>query len=423
MRSGRTLYRHTTLKFANDLDPGVRGLIALRLARSIGQGALVVDLALYLKALGWSATVIGSVLGGTGLLAAGFSLAVGVSSDRLRRRPFLIAAEVLTIACALLALASAHPLVLAPAILLGGFGRGAGGAATFFAPAEQAWLAALVPPRARGRVYSLNVAAGLFGMAAGAVLAVLPELLAPLLGAIASYRVLFLIPLAASCVNLVVLSRLPERRPPPAPEREAAARRVVHRRENWLLARLVGLNSVNGIAIGLIGPLITYWFAVRFHVGPAAIGPLMAVTFAVTAVAALGTGRLTDRFGVVPAVVWLRSLAVVLLALLPFMPVYPAAALLYAARSALNRGSVGARQALVVSLVRDERRGFAASLNAASFQFAQSAGPAAAGALLDSGLLMAPFLIAAGLQAAYALGYYLAFRRHDPARAIEAESS
>lgn len=396
------------------LDPVARRLIGLRVARSVGQGALVVDLALYLKALGWSGMEIGSTLAGAGLVAATFSMVIGVASDRIGRRGFLVAAEILTICCAVAALVSATPVVLVAAILLAGFGRGINGAASFFGPAEQAWLAAVVAERERGHVYSLNLAGGSMGMAVGAGLAALPELLAPTLGTQWAFRVLFLVPVVGSLVNLALLTRLREstRRVVATPKAEQPHRRI----ENRALAWLAGLNGINGFAIGLTTPLLSYWFAVRFGIGPAAIAPFMGAMFLASGVASIFTGRLTRRIGVVPAVVSVRSLGVLLLVVVPVAPVYALAAGAFALRSALNRGSIGARQALAVSLVADERRGFAASLNAASFQYAMAAGPALAGALLDAGFLMIPFFLAATLQAIYVAGYGLAFRRHDPVR-------
>lgn len=402
------------MRFWHRIDPVARRLIGLRTARSLGQGALVVDLALYLKALGWSGLAIGGTLAGTGLMAATLSMAVGVASDRSQRRGFLIAAEALTIACACAALATSNPWVLVPAIMFAGFGRGANGAASFFGPAEQAWLATVVHAPERGYVYSLNLAAGSTGMAVGAGLAALPELLAPTLGIGWAFRILFLVPLAGALVNLVSLAGLREapREIPPVRKTHKPRRR----RENRSLAWLAGLNSINGLGIGLISPLLSYWFAVRFGIGPAAIAPFMAAMFLTAGIASVVVGLLTKRIGVVPAVVSVRLLGVLLLVLVPVAPVYALAAGAYALRSALNRGSVGARQALVVSLVGDRRRGFAVSLNAASFQYAQAVGPAISGALLDIGYLLVPFFMAAVLQAAYVGGYWWAFRHHDPAK-------
>lgn len=173
----------------------------------------------------------------------------------------------------------------------------------------------------------------------------------------------------------------------------------------------MALNAVNGFAIGLIGPLMPYWFHLRFGVGPAAIAPAMAVVFAITAGASLLAGRLTERIGLVSSVVKLRLIGLALLLLLPLVPWYSLAALIYILRSAANRSSVGARQAVVVSLVQDERRGFAVSLNAASFVLPQALGPTLGGYFLDGGFLVLPFYIAALLQGGYIWGYWRAFRR------------
>jgi MFS family permease len=70
-----------------DLHPTTLRLLLARTLRSVGQGALVVDFALYLNALHWSAAAIGLVLSGGGLFGAALSLLVGSASDRLRRKP------------------------------------------------------------------------------------------------------------------------------------------------------------------------------------------------------------------------------------------------------------------------------------------------------------------------------------------------
>jgi len=134
----------------------------------------VVDFALYLHALGWSSGAIGMVLGASSMVGAALSLMVGTSSDRLRRKPFLLLYEAVVLLGSLAALASANPLVLGGAAILCGFGRGAGGAAGPFSPAEQAWLAEEVVAERRGQVYSLNAALGFFGMGLGALGASLP---------------------------------------------------------------------------------------------------------------------------------------------------------------------------------------------------------------------------------------------------------
>lgn len=422
------------------LSPNARRLIGARAARSLGQGALVVDFTLYLHVLDWSGAAIGSLLMASLLLGAALTLAVGPLSDRLGRKAFLIAYEGVQLIAAGLALTSSAVLPLTVAAVLGNFGLGANGSAGPFGPAEQAWLSQSVRRERFGRVYSFNAAVGFLGMATGAVLAALPGLLQPLLPGALAYRPLFGIVMAGSLVTLVLLSGAQDvprarlqpagaGRPGPAGEpgpvagprpepahADADAEPVLSRRqENGLLAQLVGINALNGVGIGLVGPLIAYWFALHFGVGPARIGPVLAVAFALSSVTSLGTGWLSDRLGVVPAVVWTRLVALALLVALPLSPTYAIAAGLFIARTALNRGTAGARQALSLSLVSPQRRGLAASLNTISMQIPRAVGPAVAGVFFDAGMLALPFFLSAVFQGGYLFAYRRAFSVYAPA--------
>jgi predicted MFS family arabinose efflux permease len=411
------------MKFTN-LHPTTRRLILARSFRSIGQGALVVDMALYLHALGWNGFRIGLVLSAAGLFGAFMSLGVGIASDRMRRRPFLLVYEGIVFVCSMAALFTAGSALLAAVIVIAGFGRGANGAAGPFSPAEQAWLAEEVPAERRGKVYSLNTAFGFFGMGLGALLAVTPAFLgarlaggrAALSAQAAGYRPLFAVVAAATLVNLFLLYGAKEKHGSPGRRgvsKGAPEEAKVRKEENRMLTGLSILNSVNGLAVGFTGPLISYWFALRFGVGPAAIAPVMALTFFITGGAALLTGKLSERIGIVSSVVWARSFGLLLLILLPLAPVFWLASLVFILRSAMNRGSVGARQALTVGLVRDERRGLATSLNAVSMQVPQSVGPSVAGFLFSSGQLEAPFYAGALFQGIYLAAYAWFFRKHN----------
>lgn len=399
------------------LHPSTRRLLLARALRSVGQGALVVDFTLYLNALHWTGVAIGLLLTASGIFGALLSLLIGAASDRIRRKPFLLVYESVALLASLVALSTASPVPLSIVAILGSFGRGANGAAGPFSPAEQAWLAEHVEPRQRGSVYSLNSALGFFGMAAGASMAILPPLWAPLFPGPGSYRPLFLVVTLASCANLWYLSRAEETHR--GTERVDSAslsgreERLVRTAENRVLGKLVFVNAFNGVAVGLTGPLLSYWFARRFGVGPSSIAPVMAATFILTGLSSLLTGRLSLKVGVVQSVVWGRLGGLVLLILLPIVPWFWAAALIYLFRSALNRGTAGARQALTMGLVRDERRGVASSLNAVSFQLPQSIGPTVAGELLSLGFLAVPFYAAAILQGIYLVLYSRIFKKFE----------
>ncbi len=396
------------------LSEEARYLMAMRAVRSVGQGALVVDFALYLHALHWSAPAIGTLFMGALLLSAMMALAVGPLSDRRGRKGFLLAYEWAQILAAGLALGSSNPWILGTAAVLGSFGHGLNGGAGPFAPVELAWLSEFVDAHERARVYSLNTAGGFTGMGIGAVLASLPHFLAPLLPGALSYRPLFALVLLTAVTGLVFLRHIPDECPVPQVQDDRPEGHALTRSENRRLLKLLGINALNGIGIGLMGPLMAYWFAIRFGHGPLSIGPVMGLALFTTAGASLFVGRLTHRFGAVRAILGMRYLGLIVLLILPFAPTFWAAAVLYVLRSALNRGTAGARQALNLGLVRGHRRGLAASLNNVSVQVPRAFGPLVAGLLYHVGFLALPFFIAGGFQALYLVLYRRLFRHLAP---------
>jgi MFS family permease len=390
----------------DDLSPTVLRLIAARGARSFGQGALVAAFALYLHALGWPAPAIGATLSAALVVGAALTITVGPLSDRRGYRRFLLAYEVLQAIAALAALVTAWPPALVVAAIIGGFGRGANGSAGPFGPLEQAWLAHAVPPHRRGAVFSANAAIGFVGMALGALLAGAVALLTGPLGDVLAYRPLFVLSLAGSTAAFVLIRGLRE---PPRGPRAPADRQPGERAENAMLVRLVMANTLNGLGIGMIAPLIAYWFALRFRHGPGSIGPALAASFVLGALGAVLAGRMVRRYGLIRPVVVMRGVALALLVALPLVPAFPLAAALYALRAGFNQGTAGVRQALVVGLAPG-RRGLAASVQNVSIQIPRAVGPLIAGFMLDAGMLRAPFFVAAALQAIYLVLYVRFFR-------------
>ena len=144
------------------LHPATARLLATRMIRSIGQGILVVDFTLYLHAMHWKGSSIGIVLSSAGLFGALLSLIIGVSSDRLRRKPFLLVYQLILIISCIIAMITAQPWLIGVSAVVGGFGRGANGAAGPFSPAEQAWLAENIKPSKRGLIFQHQHSTRLF---------------------------------------------------------------------------------------------------------------------------------------------------------------------------------------------------------------------------------------------------------------------
>lgn len=376
-------------------------LVLLRLLRATVQGALVVDFALYLRGLDWDGRSIGTLLATS--LAAGLAMTAiaGPLSDRIGRRGLMLGFHALLAVAAILAL-MADDITLVIAAILAQYGRSSNGSAGPFGPVEQAWLADLTPAEARRRQFARNSAAGFLGMAVGGLFA-----------AVSPVRMVFIAALLISLAGAAIVVTLPD------PARPAAARRKPvppTEAERAKLRRLAFANMLLGLGTGLTGPLLAYWFAIRFGHGPASIGPVIAASFAAAAGASLLAARLAERLGTLPVVIGMRLAGLAMLLALPFAPGFASAAALTVLRSLCNRGTNGTRQALSVSLVGEARRGTVAALNTLSLALPRVAGPAIAGALFEAGYFRAPFLLAAGFQAAYLAVYAWSFRGEPAAR-------
>ncbi|MCY0901620.1 MAG: MFS transporter [Firmicutes bacterium] len=445
------------------MHPVVKQLLAVRALRSIGQGAMVVDLTLYLKDLHWSGAAIGGVTSAAGLVGAALILVVGILSDRIGRKPFLLIYEALTTISAVVASFTTLGLVLILAIVLAGFGRGQSGAAGPFSPAEQALLARHVARPDRGRVFSLNNAVGFIGMAIGSLLGGLPALLRQTPPLVA-YRPVFWTVAALSMVCVLVISRIREEKIRSLPSEESTGQqglqnsrqidgtgpvpivtieqgqgqgastgafaaqsspqdeeRQIRKQENRSLLTLALVNVLNGLAVGLTGPMMAYWFSLRYGASTAQIGATLSISFLLTGVFSIVSGRMASRIGMVKSVTWMRVLGSAAMLVLPFMPNFALASVLFVVRNAVNRGTQGNRTALGASLTRDKRRGLATSINALSMRLPASIGPTVTGYLFDADLLSLPLILTAVLQLINAGIYQRVFGAYDRKAQVGAE--
>ncbi len=387
-----------------------RRLLLSRLLRSICQGALVVDFVLYLSLLHWNGGSIGALVAASFVVGAILSMIVGPVSDRFGYRRVLVAYEA-AMACAFAAAAlGANPWVLSAAAIFGGFGRGANGAPGCFVPVELAWLAEVVPPSRRAGVYNLNTALGFAGMAAGALLAAGPHLWARWLPGDAAYHPLFWLGGLIAFGNTFLLAGTGESTTPHR-ARSAAAPPLARLSacERQALLKLGVINLFNGLSVGLSGPLIAYWFAAKFRVGPQQIGPVAAIAFLSTALCAAAVARFAARSGAVRSYVRLQWAALILLLFLPIAGDFRSAAVVWIFKFTLERSGAGTMEAVSVGLVNSRRWGLASGLGVATLALPRALGPMLAGHWIAVGTFATPLVLAACLQAVYIVCYRRAY--------------
>jgi predicted MFS family arabinose efflux permease len=173
-------------------------------------------------------------------------------------------------------------------------------------------------------------------------------------------------------------------------------------------------NGVNGLAIGMIGPFMSYWLSRRYDVGPAPIGLLFALInlgSLASTLAAAGVGR---RMGTVRTIAVVRAIGGVLLVPMVLAPSFWLAGAIYFVRMLAQRVGLPLRQSFVQDLAHPDERASMAALSNVPAQATMAGSQALAGYLFDEVSLAAPFELAAVFQCLNAVLYAVLFAWMPP---------
>jgi MFS family permease len=399
-------------------------VLSARVLMSIGRSLAGVVTPIYLALEGFDAFELSEYVMVVALASAVLSALIGTLADRVGRRPFLIAMPMLTAAAgAAFAFFPAHYLLFAMGAL-GSCGRGAGagaGAVGPYQPAESAFVTDGLAPRHRNTAFGRLA----FGSAAGATIGGLLALLvspthAHGSAATAVFRSSFLaiafVSLAAGLLAIGLAEHQQPRTTTPGGRRHPR----FPARSRWLLYRLWVTNTLNGMAIGMFGPFVTYWFFRRFGASAAEVGVLFSVINAITMASTLSAAGLARRFGLVRTVSWVRIVQALLLVPMALSPSFAFAGAVYLVRMVVQRVGLPLRQSYTLGLADVDERAAVAALSNLPSQLAMAGSPLVTGYLFEEASLSLPFEIAAALQFLNASSFWLFFRRHPPEEELAA---
>jgi MFS family permease len=417
----RTTSEHPVADLAVDLSRNVRWLYAGRALRGFSTAFLTVVFPLYLATVGFNSVKVGAVFTVGSLVSAALVVFAGLSGDHFGRKKVLIALGLLG-AAGILALAESSNLALIMvASGFGGVGRGggagSGGAWGPVFPVEQPLLAGSVSHERRTHVFGRISFVGVLAQAAGSLVAFLPtELHRAGWSLVSAYHLVFLIGAGFSLLLALVSLPIKEIRIPvdPTGTKNPAPQRPGGLSTKQLIGRLGLTNLLNGFGFGFLAGLLTYWFHVRYGVGPGEIGILYTVANLAAALPYLGAARITRRLGgAVLTVTITRAVSVGLLVALAVMPSFWLAALMFTLRTVVFSLGLPARQSYIMGVADESRRGTVAAMGSLPSQLSATVSPVIGGVLMES-LLAAPLFAAAFFIAANTVAYYFAFRHAPP---------
>ena len=404
---------------SGQLQRDVLVLMASRGVRAFAFSYLSVVFAIYLNQLGFSTVTVGLVFS-TGYATSALLTAVwGFLADRYGRKNILILLAVLTIISNLLYLFFSHLIFILIAESIAAVGVGSSGAGGQgggpFNPVEQALLAEKCTPENRNRIFATNACVGSIMGSLGALVSGLPQHLQERWGwqPVASYKPLFALTVLLTIGIIFAYASIdehhvPRRHEKHAPKSEPTARRF------GIVTKLALLGMVDNLGGGLVSPLMSYWFFLRFGVELKSLGLTFFLSYILAALSFLVAPVIARRFGVVKTMAVSHGMASLIYIFLPLAPTFVIAAAMTICRSLLAYMDNPLRSSFVMGVVRPEDRGSAAGITNLSRQVPVTVSPTISAYLMQSLSLNVPIFLGGALQFFHDCAFYFIFRNVRP---------
>jgi len=398
----------------NHLSRDVKLIMASRGVRAFGFSYLNVIFAIYLNNLGFSTFTIGIVFSVAYFSGAVLTLVWGFLSDRYGRKRILILLAVLTIVSNGIYIFFSHLIFILLAVIVANVGAGGSGGGGQgggpFNPVEQALLAGKCSPETRNRIFSTNAFVGSIMGSLGALVSGLPQYLQEEWGwePILSYKPLFGLATLFGIALIFVYRAITEEHAPP-PKREK-----ISKKSGAFITKMSLLGFVDNLGAGMVGPLIAYWFFLRFGVELKELGVLFFLSYFFAALSFLTAPIIARYIGVVRTMVFSHALASSLYILLPFAPTFFFAGAMLVIRSFLAYMDNPLRASFTMAMVKANERGSAAGVTSFARIGPFSISPAISAYLMQHFSLTLPMFIGGGLQLIHDFTFYYMFRHVRP---------
>jgi MFS family permease len=385
-------------------------LFAARALRDFGDGFVAVLLPVYLLALGFDPLQVGIIATASLLGSALLTIAIGFLGSRYDQRRLLLAAASLMTATGV-AFTVVHDYALLLVVAFAGTINPSAGSVSVFVPLEHAALAREVTDVERTTMFARYSLVGALAAAVGALTAAAPELVAPLgLDQLTAIKLMFVLYALLGLLGGLLYARIPRR--PPAWQAGASSALGPSRITVLKLAALFSLDAFAGGFV--VQSLLALWLFERFEMSLAAAGAFFFWSGVLAAFSFPVAAWLSRHIGLINTMVFTHipsSIALMLAALAPTLPVALALLLI---RAALSQMDVPTRSSYVMAVVTEAERAAAASFTAVPRSLAAAVSPALAGALFAASYRAWPLLICGALKITYDLLLLMQFRHLKP---------
>ena len=403
------------MKFISEnLQRDVLVLTASRGVRAFAFSYLNIIFAIYLNQLGYSTMTVGLVISTAFASGAVLTAVWGFLSDRYGRKKILILLAALTIVSNTIYVLFSQLFFIFSAVMIsnvgaGGTGGGGQGGGPFN-PVEQALLAEKCTAENRNRIFSTNAFAGSIMGSLGALVAGLPQYLQERWGwqPILSYKPLFALTILLSVGLIFAYASIIEHHVPQKRETK------ISKQGGMLVTKISLLGLIDNLGSGLVGPLMSYWFFLRFGVELKSLGFMFFLSYFLAALSFLAAPMIARHIGVVRTMAFSHGAVSLLNIILPLAPTFTVAAAITISRSFLAYLDNPLRSSFIMGVVKPEERGSAAGITTLSRQVPMAVSPTLAAYLMQSFSLNVPIFLGGFLQLVSDCAFYGLFRNVKP---------
>jgi MFS family permease len=394
-------------------------IMASRGVRAFAFSYLSVVFAIYLNQIGYSTVTIGLVVSTAYASSAILTALWGYLSDRYGRRRILMLLAALTIVSNIIYISFSHLFFILLAVIIANVGAGGSGGGGQgggpFNPVEQALLAEKCKPEERNRIFATNSFVGSVMGSLGALVSGLPQYLQESRGwqPVLSYKPLFALTIVFSVALIFAYSRISEQHVPQQRETK------ISKKAGVFVTKLSLLGMVDNLGAGMVGPLISYWFFLRFGVELKALGFMFFLSYFFAAISFLLAPVIARSIGVVRTMAFSHGAASLLYLLLPLAPTFVVGGAMLVVRSLLAYMDNPLRSSFIMGMVRAEERGSAAGITTLSRHVPMAISPTLSAYVMQAFSLSVPMVLGGALQLIHDISFYFLFRGVKPPEEIK----
>jgi MFS family permease len=363
-------------------------------------GIISVIPGVYLPQVGFTDLQVGSLYSVNGVTSAILGIPLSIWSDRHGRRKGLLIGIAL-------AGASFFPYAFTTNyshLVIASFVSGVGFGLLF--PCSSALLAERTTASNRTIAFSLSFFVGTAAGALGTVFSIIPALLREIgFSLIPSYQAVYALTGIVFLCGIIPAYLVPESH---ALDNGFA----LPRRSLAMIAKYSLFMTVVGLGAGLIIPIFSLWFFIKFRYNETVLAPLNTLATAATALAGLLAPRLADWLGDMPSILLENGVATVTLLVMPSISSFPVLSLLFIVRQFLMNMSSPIMSSFYMGHVDPGEMASASAISTTAWNLPNSVTPAVGGYLMQNVSVDLPVYLCGTTYAFSLLLIYVFFHRH-----------